>query len=328
MLAKRAWIPCKGTYSVGASTDPFDPTEGGLSHSDAAPTTIEINSEKGDQGGGEISYAELLKDNAPLHDYLNVASLANLAHVHKTADGWKARGDPTEIAIQVFVSRLNCNRERLTREESWSQVMEFPFDSNVKKMSVIFEDKVTDKKMIFTKGAVERIIGSCKFVSWDEASQPIAMSDEHRDQVLQNMEALAGQGLRVLAFASKVYLGPGHKVDSDEEYDRSVIESDLTFQGLIGLYDPPRVESAGAVKECHQAGISVHMLTGDHPGTAKAIAAQVGIVPSNTKAIAKDVADSMVMTASSFDKLSDKDIDSLPVLPLVIARCAPIPKSA
>ena len=65
------------------------------------------------------------------------------------------------------------------------------------------------------------------------------------------------------------------------------------------------------------------MLTGDHPGTARAIAAQVGIVPSNNEAIAKDVSDAMVTTASAFDKLSDDDIDRLPVLPLVIARCSP-----
>lgn len=320
MVAKRAWLPCRGTYSVGTSTNPVDPTKGELFCHDLAPTEIEVKSESEDQEGGGTSYEELLKDNAPLRDFLNAASLANLAHVHESGDGWKARGDPTEIAIQVFVSRFNCNRERLTQEESWSHVAEFPFDSDVKKMSVIFENQATDMKMVFAKGAVERIIGSCMLVRWNEGSEPTEMTEEHRDRILQNMEALAAQGLRVLAFASKAYLG---EIGGSTEYDRAAIEDGLTFQGLIGLYDPPRVESAGAIKECHQAGISVHMLTGDHPGTAKAIAAQVGLVPSNTKAIAKDVADAMVMTASSFDKLSDDDIDRLPVLPLVIARCAP-----
>lgn len=320
MVAKRAWLPCKGTYSVGTSTNPVDPTKGELSHNDLAPTEIEVKSESGDKEGGGIPSVELLKDNAPLQDYLNAASLANLAHVHESADGWKARGDPTEIAIQVFVSRFGYNRERLTQEESWSHVAEFPFDSDVKKMSVIFHNQATGKNMVFTKGAVERVIGSCKFVRWNEGSDPIEITEEHHDRILQNMEALAAQGLRVLALASRAYLS---QTGGSTEYDRAVVEDDLIFQGLIGLYDPPRVESAGAVKECHQAGISVHMLTGDHPGTAKAIAAQVGIVPSNTKAIAKDIADAMVMTASSFDKLSDDDIDRLPVLPLVIARCAP-----
>lgn len=278
--------------------------------------------------GDVRSYEELLRDNAALQGYLNVASLANLAHVHESGDGWKARGDPTEIAIQVFVSRFNCNRERLTQEKSWRQVAEFPFDSDVKKMSVIFENNATQKKMIFTKGAVERIVDSCKQVIWDAESEPVDMNTEHRDQILQNMEALAAQGLRVLAFASKECLTTrtGEKAESGEAYDRAVIESDLTFHGLIGLYDPPRVESAGAVKQCHQAGVAVHMLTGDHPGTARAIAAQVGIIPTNAKVIAKDVADTIVMTASSFDKLSDAEVDRLPALPLVIARCAPSTK--
>jgi Na+-exporting ATPase len=65
------------------------------------------------------------------------------------------------------------------------------------------------------------------------------------------------------------------------------------------------------------------MLTGDHPGTARAIAAQVGILPSNMDTLGKEVADAMVMTASQFDKLTDEQVDNLPLLPLVIARCAP-----
>lgn len=92
----------------------------------------------------------------------------------------------------------------------------------------------------------------------------------------------------------------------------------------MGLYDPPRPESAGAVGECHRAGIAVHMLTGDHPGTARAIAVQVGILPNDFSAFASDVIDAMVMTAGAFDKLSDENIDSLPVLlSLVIARRTP-----
>ncbi|KAL8923860.1 MAG: hypothetical protein Q9172_002948 [Xanthocarpia lactea] len=318
MVAKRAWIPAKGSYSVGTSNNPFDPTSGSLSFNPSPPTKIQVQSETTGKEESSTAFQELMEDNPLLEHYLNVASLANLAHVHKSGEGWMARGDPTEIAIQVFVSRFNWNRERLTKEEGWAQVAEFPFDSDVKKMSVIFSR--ADKRMVFTKGAVERVIGSCHLVRWEENSEPIEMTEEIRNCILENMEALAAHGLRVLAFASKEL---DRQTSSQVEYAREDIEKDLTFQGLIGLYDPPRVESAGAVKQCHQAGISVHMLTGDHPATARAIAAQVGIVPSSSKAIAKDVADAMVMTASQFDKLSDDDIDRLPVLPLVIARCSP-----
>ena len=318
MVTRKAWIPAKGTYSVGTSDDPFNPDVGDLAHSHDAPS----QQDEGDDDHHDISiHTGLVQDNIYLEDFLNVASLANLAHVHKSEDGWRARGDPTEIAIQVFASRFDWNRERLTSGDAphWTQVAEFPFDSDIKKMSVIFEHK-SGKAMVFTKGAVERVLNSCSHVKWDKDGGLIDMTEHHRSHVLKNMEALAAQGLRVLALASKGWDSP---TNSKAEHDRASIEQDLTFQGLIGLYDPPRPESAGAVKECHRAGIAVHMLTGDHPGTARAIAAQVGILPENMSAFAKDVIDAMVMTASSFDKLTDSNIDELPVLPLVIARCSP-----
>ena len=319
MIAKQAWIPAKGTYLVGSSPDPFDPTIGDLSHSPLAPCEMKLQSEVTKEK--RASYKELMKSNYLLQDFLHVASLANLAHVHKGRDGWTTRGDPTEIAIQVFASRFNLNRDRLTKRLRWTQVAEFPFDSTIKKMSVIFKRKEEETKMaVFVKGAVERIVDSCSRVHWEESAEPSRMKERHRRRILENMEALAAQGLRVLALASKEI---SHQSGRDAEFDRDKIESKLTFEGLIGIYDPPRVESRGAVEKCHQAGIAVHMLTGDHPGTARAIAAQVGIIPSSPKTLARDVADAMVMTASHFDALSDAAIDALPVLPLVIARCSP-----
>lgn len=105
--------------------------------------------------------------NRPLEDFLDVASMANLSHVYKSEEGeWNARGEPTEIAIHVFASRFNWNRDRWIKKGDgtvWHQKAEFPFDSTVKKMSVIF-NKITpeeDRTMVFTKGAVERIADSC-----------------------------------------------------------------------------------------------------------------------------------------------------------------------
>ncbi|KAJ2971613.1 hypothetical protein NUW58_g9366 [Xylaria curta] len=79
---------------------------------------------------------------------------------------------------------------------------------------------------------------------------------------------------------------------------------------------------------CQQAGITVHMLTGDHPQTARAIAMDVGILPSADKfgLLPADVARSLVFTAHDFDNLTDEQIDELPQLPLVVARCAPSTK--
>ncbi len=112
------------------------------------------------------------------------------------------------------------------------------------------------------------------------------------------------------------------------EFERSdigrySIEQDLTLLDLAGLYDPPRLETREAVKNCTTAGIAIHMLTGDHPGTAAAIAKEVSIIPKNMGILRADVAAAMVKSASEFDKKSDAEIDALPTLPLIIARCAP-----
>lgn len=319
MVAKKAWIPAKGTYSVGTSDDPHNPTVGSLTFTAKQPRHIDADIDEKTQTAEELS-----EDNPHLIDYLKVASLANLANVHQTSEGqWNARGDPTEIAIQVFASRFDWNRLKYTTGDSpaWKQVAEFPFDSDVKKMSVIFEELASSKKYVFTKGAVERVIYSCTSVFNDESDSATEMDDDYREEILANMEALAAGGLRVLALASKDF--EGEVLAKGDEYDRDSLESNLTFRGLVGLYDPPRPETAASVRQCQKAGIEVHMLTGDHPGTARAIAAQVGILPSNMETLAKEVTDAMVMTASQFDKLSDDQIDNLPLLPLVIARCAP-----
>jgi len=114
MVVKKAWIPGKGTYSISTSENPIDPTIGDLSYQEAAP-----KDEAGENGGDTMSRLEdILSGNHDLEEFLNIASLANLAHVHNSDDEWKARGDPTDIAIQVFAARFNWNRARLTAEET------------------------------------------------------------------------------------------------------------------------------------------------------------------------------------------------------------------
>ncbi|KID94402.1 ATPase, P-type, potassium/sodium efflux, fungal, partial [Metarhizium majus ARSEF 297] len=319
MIVKKAWIPGRGTYSVGTTSEPFNPTVGQLGLKLAQPK--DINFRGNDADGEPIDGAEAVTKDATLREYLNVASLANLATVNQVNGEWHGRGDPTEIAIQVFASRFDWNRLRLSTGEKaqWQQVAEFPFDSDVKKMSVIFENKETNKQWLFTKGAVERLVNSCpRYAVGDEIQD---LTEDIKEDVLRNMEAMARLGLRVLALASRTDIR--HVRDNEAELERGEFEQDLIFRGLIGLYDPPRPESAPSVQKCHEAGISVHMLTGDHPETARAIALEVGILPSKMNEIATDVAKTMVMAASDFDRLTDQEIDELPLLPLVVARCAP-----
>jgi Na+-exporting ATPase len=323
MVVKKVWIPSKGTYSVGVSNEPFNPTVGDVTFTPVPP--MRFDQEK--EGAPINNLEESVAGNPRLGEFLNVAAMANLSHVYRSEQGeWHARGEPTEIAIQVFASRFNWNRDRWTKGEGaiWHQKAEFPFDSSVKKMSVVFTrlEGQTECSMVFTKGAVERIVDACTSVIWEDSPDPVALTDDHRAHILQNMEELAKLGLRVLALAQKPYIEQD-KLLEGADLQRDEVERDLCFLGLIGLYDPPRPETAGAIRACYQAGIAVHMVTGDHPGTAKAIAQQVGIVPANLSTVAADVADAMVMTAGEFDKLTDDQVDALPTLPLVIARCAP-----
>jgi Ca2+-transporting ATPase len=328
MIAKRVWIPNVGTYSVDNLNEPYNPTVGDMSFTKYSPRYAKDADE-------EINFLPNLPDQPKnFENWLYTATLANIATINQAKDEdsgelvWKAHGDATEIAIQVFTTRLDYARVSL--QGNYEHISEYPFDSTIKRMSAVYKSKENGETRVYTKGAVERILGICTHwlghsdnyeedydANYDN-SKPIEMTDDDRALIEDNMNALSSQGLRVLAFATR------NATDSkDDLSDREQVEKDLTFQGLIGIYDPPRIETADSVKKCHKAGINVHMLTGDHPGTAKAIAQEVGILPHNLYHYSDEVVKSMCMTATQFDGLTDEEIDNLPVLPLVIARCAP-----
>lgn len=321
MITKKAYIPSMGIFSVEDADEPFNPTKGYVT------LTKAISDNVSDEKAQAPFDTESAGSDSNVASFLDVAALANISTVWQGKDDgeWHARGDPTEIAINVFAARFGWSRSKLIGSENptWKTLLEFPFDSDVKKMSVVLEDTKAEKLQVFTKGAVERVLQSCSnFYATTGSDDLTKMTDDHRDHILEQMEKLASFGLRVLALASRP--APEH-LNYAKELDRNQLECELTFRGLVGLYDPPRAESAASVKECREAGIEVHMLTGDHPGTARAIAIDVGILPSKQQMenLPKDVADSLVMTAGEFDKLGDDQIDQLPQLPLVVARCAP-----
>ena len=170
---------------------------------------------------------------------------------------------------------------------------------------------------MFTKGATERVLDLCT-----EVNGVGPMTNEVKAHLEEQMSFLADQGLRVLAIARKSWNNENHT-----DAPREDVEKDLTLLGMAGLYDPPRLETKDAVRECFRAGIRVHMLTGDHPATATAIAKEVGIIPRDPSSLPQEVAESIVQTASQFDGKTDEEIDAMPELPLVIARCAPSTKT-
>ncbi|KAM3461587.1 hypothetical protein BB8028_0007g02390 [Beauveria bassiana] len=346
MVVRKAWLPGTGTYSVDTTNDVYNPTVGDVSFATTEPKNMDQTDNMKSEPLQSITPTEHVGATPALQWYLNIASLANLATLEQGDDSeekdsgeWKARGAPTEIAIEVFASRFGWNRIVLSQGPSakWNHVAEFPFDSDVKKMSVLFRDTQSQQTHVFTKGAVERVLDICTKIAFQEEIRDLTA--ETKDNILANMDALASQGLRVLALAHKVNetttttttteisasdFASGATATSPS---RDAFEHGLVFRGLVGIYDPPRPESAPSVRAFHEAGIAVHMLTGDHPQTARAIAQDVGILPASEAAESSSSSSSSLMTtAQRFDALSDAQIDELPQLPLVVARCAPSTK--
>ncbi|KAJ5592750.1 hypothetical protein N7537_009654 [Penicillium hordei] len=290
MVARSAWIPGAGTLTVSQTTDPFDPTSG----------LVQLD---------EIDWSsnQPIEDNPALHTFLRALALCNLSTVHHDNGVWSAVGEPTEIALHVLALRFDFGKDSVMKKRQLQLHTEYPFDSAIKKMTVVYDNLRDIIKEVYTKGAPEAII-------------PHLNIDEAEKQIIRDTaDRMAGEGLRVLCIACKT----PPAADESQISPRSSAESSLRFGGLVGLYDPPRVESAAAVRRCQMAGITVHMLTGDHIKTATAIASEVGILDRVATVVKSS---RLVMAADEFDKLTDAEIDAIEELPLVIARCSPATK--
>jgi potassium/sodium efflux P-type ATPase len=296
MLARKAWLPDGRILTVEDETSPFDPTSG----------VVKVQ-------GENVSEKEVISDRA-LQAFFNTIALCNLATVSApqgttgSEHTWTAAGEPTEIALQVLGTRVGHSKPEIIGRDSLELITEHSFDSSVKRMSVVFQSPAEDTILCFTKGATEALLPLIHF-----ENQAIV------DQINAQVDSMAVEGLRVLCLARKNVPAAELK----RVADRAFVEQDLTFVGLVGIYDPPRTESAAAIKACQVAGITVHMLTGDHLQTATTIAKEIGILSSE---FARYDAKTAVMTATTFDKMTDAELDEMDPLPFVLARCTPSTK--
>nr|CBL43003.1 Na+/K+ P-type ATPase [Riccia fluitans] len=251
------------------------------------------------------------------------SALCNTANIVEASEG-KVWGDPTEIALQVFAYKFQMGKP--TFKKTKEQLTEFPFSSDVKRMSMLCRDVGRDEFEIYTKGA-ENVLRVCDRVIENGSEVEIVSKEDFMQTVEAQIQIMAKQGLRVLvvAYGKETESGMGKPV---MKWAREDVERSLVFLGLLGIRDTPRPESKRAVDQCYQAGIIVHMLTGDHPDTALAIAKEVGIIrpPPNRAEESVVPLFNPVMTAQEFDALSEEEIDDLAELPLVIARCTPATK--
>jgi calcium-translocating P-type ATPase len=224
-------------------------------------------------------------------------------------------GDPTEIAVLVAARALGGDVDPDRREER--RRWHYHFDPQRKLMSVVVgprgrpetADGHDTALVVETKGAPETVLPRCsRWVRRDGSAT--TLDKETRERISDQVETLAGRGLRVLALARRE-LPPGTR----PPHRRDEAERDLCFVGLISMLDPPRPEVADAVSRCHTAGIRVIVITGDHPLTASAIASQIGI-GAPTPA---------VITGERLDALTDDQLDELlrTHRELVFARTSP-----
>ena len=233
-------------------------------------------------GDGYASEGEALKDGAPVGDdpvlqLLGlVSALCNDSELRQEDGAWKVEGDPTEGALYPFAAKLGVERQK--EQAAYPRIDVIPFESEHKFMATLH--KTADGEMLLVKGAPEVILDHCDRQE-DAAGGRPPLDRAHFDEA---GDVLAAQGERVLALAWLP--DPGLKAGSLGPSD---LPKNLVLLGLVGLLDPPRKEAIEAVKECHDGGIRVTMITGDHKITAAAIAKMLDIGDGKTAVTGAEV---------------------------------------
>ena len=233
--------------------------------------------------GNVLSREELKKDG--VEELLKAASLCNNTHLvvplqKGASGGWSISGDPTEGALVVAAEKAGLKIDELKANNP--RVAHLAFERIRKRMTTIHKDRgqgsrVGGQKVVaYIKGAPTEVLNLC--VNIKEGGDVVRLTKEKRDEILRQNDLMAGDGLRVLAAAYR-------EITEGIKYTVEDVEKDLTFLGLIAMFDPPRQEVKKAIGECHTAGIRVIVMTGDYGLTAGAIAKEVGIGGDDTKVI-------------------------------------------
>jgi len=202
-----------------------------------------------------------------LEPFMLPMALANDATIR---DG-QCIGDPTEGALVVLAAKGGLNVEEIRR--AMPRVGEVPFDAEYKLMATFHDMEEGGKKITrcFVKGAPDVLLArATKYLDVDGKTMPIG---DLMSRALEENDRLAAEGLRGLAIARRDF-EPG---SFDPKQPLLGLIQDLELLALIGIVDPPRKEARDAIGLCHDAGIRVRMITGDHATTAAAIAHQLGI---------------------------------------------------
>ncbi|MBF0411033.1 MAG: HAD-IC family P-type ATPase [Candidatus Riflebacteria bacterium] len=235
------------------------------------------------QNGAEIS---ALPDEMQL--LLKKAVLCSDANVIYDGNNYSISGDPTEVALVVAAAKAAISIDGLRQEIPRKDVI--PFDSEKQYMATLNDT-------IILKGAPEVVIKRCL-----EHIGGISLDVK---KIIAHIELLGSKGMRVLAIAQK---SPSNSNDISNDD----VESGFEFIGLIGMIDPPRTEAIEAIKACHNAGITVKMITGDHHATARAIGMELGLSKNGN-----------VVTGAALSTMDDNELDKTIQNTNIYARVAP-----
>ncbi len=281
---------------------------GTLTRNEMMVDTIVTNSEYftikgvGYEPSGDIELDNTVitvQDYSSLQELGKAAALCNDAELIRKNDAWTGLGDPMEVALLALASKTGMDSGE-TRNQ-WIRTDVIPFDSKHKYMATLNHDH-KKHAFIFVKGAPETILSMCH-EQRDSGNETQPLNIEYWEE---QANVIASRGRRVLAFAVKA-VKPEHTVLEHDD-----VQDSLIFLGLAGLIDPPRQEAIESIAKCHQAGIDVKMITGDHAITASAIGKQLGLQNSDR-----------VLTGQELDKLDDDQLKSIVCDTGIFARTSP-----
>lgn len=244
-------------------------------------------------------------DPVELEPFFRIAYLCNNAKDNNNQAKEAVNENPTDAAL--LAAGKKAKFERTYFERHFTFRAELPFDSDRKKMSVIYDNRKHRRTEAYVKGAPDFMLEVSNRI-YDKGAVR-AMTDLDRKKILSINHSFAENALRVIALAYReAPEGPKYEIDQ--------VEKDLIFVGLAGIIDPPRAGIKEAVAHCHTAGIKLMMITGDHQTTATAIAQQIGICKEGEP----------VLTGKEIEEMPDEDLAKIIDKVSVAARVLPIQK--
>ncbi|MBP1999341.1 Ca2+-transporting ATPase [Paenibacillus shirakamiensis] len=271
---------------------------------------LEVTGDGYEPSGHILSHGKStdLKKDSSLRRMLQISALCNNAEIYESnvteESGkkkgkeedilhWVLKGDPTEGALVTLASKAGFTPQSL--EGLYQRDMEYPFDSDRKRMSVVVSHQ--GGRLSYVKGAPDVLLDRCSYMLWDGNIVPL--TGTLRQKVAKANEDMARSALRVLGLAYRD-VRPQDNVSSMDQ-----MESQLVFVGLTGMIDPPRREAREAISICRRAGIKTVMITGDHGLTAEAIAQELGILVRGGKSLTGQQLESIT------DDQLDKEVDNI-----------------